>query len=313
MIHARSILLLAVLVFATPCLPAAARAADADKAPADLAAELTKEGKHDAAARVLLDAAEKATSDEAAELRYQAALSLQRARDLAGAKEQHLQVSGDRAAAVSLRMLARSQAELIHWYEELDAVRVASEAEVELLRSDGASQKERVHAFAAKTSDALARLKKTEKQLKDNRKKIVDLVGPDDPMVKELDELLATYGGQKTNAAALAKGASAVKKDLSAVLGAVSKVEKAAGALAKQLAASQAALQKGEGSANKLKGLRSLVLDKTGKAADAALAAVKQGGSGSDRIALALDGLEPKLVELVQIVGVGELLLGQSE
>ena len=303
-----SLLLVGALALSGADARAEGEAAPAE-APAAEARRLAKEGKPAEAAAAWLRAADE-TPARAPELRHEAAMARQRAGDLAGAREQHQAVSGDQMAPVALRVLSRDHAGLLYWFDEFSTIYAASEGELATLRADTGKLALRANAFIAGAEAGAAKLKSSRKRLEDNRKKLVDFMGADDPMVGELDALLAAYDENREVAADVAAGLIMARQEIKAIVAAVGALEKATAALAKALGASQVTLEKGE---TKLKKLRKQIVDKTGKVAGQAVAALHVASGGGGALARALDRLEPKLEAVTQVVGVADLLLGEAE
>ena len=299
--------------------PAALAQTEAEPAPAEEAAPVdpaeaarafAKEGKHAEAARAWLQAADAASAAAAPSLRHRAALAFQRAADFGSAREQYMVVAGDRAAPVALRVDADARQNLVFWFEEFAAIQAATVGEIGSFQGSAAELARRAKAYGEAASAAATRLKKTSKQLVTSRKKLAEIMGPDDPMVGELDALLDAYAEQAPIAKEVAAGAGQVKKLAKTLGSVVGGLGKSAGGLAKKIDAAKAVLT-GKADA-KLKVLHKAVIVSAGRAAGETMAATLGIAAHTDELSASLDRLEPKLEGLVQVIGVGELLLGSA-
>ena len=247
--------------------------ASAASGPAEVAREqarkLAKAGRTFEAATELRGAAAVAGVEGPA-LRFEAALMLQRSGEFQDAQTLHREVSTDSTAKFGLRAQARYAAETLFWVLEFSALAAPSLDRLGSLRQKVAATGRRVAESESDGKDQASRLRVATEQVVSSRKSLQALVGPDDPMIKELETLLKACDSQKQAVARAKKAVGESGRLIGGARRTLNKVGKGIDALAAFAADHAARAKRGEGKLTVLKKQHDELLKKGAKVAGAA-------------------------------------------
>ena len=190
----RTILSLVVVFgFMTTSTLAAPSRADATRAKAN---KLAKEGRTLEAASELRVAAETAGVDGPG-LRFEAALMLQRSGELRDAIALHDEVSRDTTAGFDVRVRARYAEELLFWTLDFASRSAPAQEQVMELRGQLKESERRSDGVKAEDAELGRRLSAATAKINESRASLSALVGPNDPMIRELDGLVEACREQR--------------------------------------------------------------------------------------------------------------------
>jgi hypothetical protein len=304
----RRIILGVVLMFGVTGSPAWASSKHAD-ASLEKARQLAKKGRTLEAASELRVAAETAGADGPM-LRFEAALMLQRSGETRDAMTLHDEVSRDSGAAFALRVQARYAEEILFWNLEFSALAGPALDRLTSVRAESEESARRCKGAQAEDAELTKRLREVSQKINESRRSLSSLVGPDDPMIKELDTLANACSDQQSEVLKLNKATSEASRAVAAAKRSLGTLNKGIEALSAFAKAQAAWAKRGVGALRPLKKQHDALLKRGLKAA--------QGGVGAlSSVAATIAGANLKLVErdkvaeqIEGVVSAGEIVLG---